>query len=350
MPELPDVEVYVAHLRRRVVGQTLERVRVANPFLVRSFDPPLKAVDGRTVSGVRRVAKRVVLDLEGDLHIVIHLMIAGRLRWRPPGTKVPGKVGLGAFDFPSGTLLFTEASTKRRASLYVVRGEEGVRALDPGGVEPLEADAGTFAAALRRENHTVKRSLTDPRIFSGIGNAYSDEILWRAKMSPVRLTQAMTDEEIERLRLATVATLREWVERLTRDAGDEFPEEVTAFRDEMAVHGRYRKPCPECGSPVQRIAYASNEANYCARCQTEGRLLADRGLSRLMHGDWPKTLDELEERKASGRNAVSSSAGRMAAATEGTTPEIGDADRAGAGTSSAKRGARPRRRATNTGR
>jgi formamidopyrimidine-DNA glycosylase len=332
MPELPDVEIYVAHLRRRVVGQTLERVRVANPFLVRSFDPPLRAIEGRAVVGVRRMGKRVVLDLDGDLHVVIHLMIAGRLRWRPPGAKVPGKVGLAAFDFPTGTIVFTEASTKRRASLYVVRGEAGVRALDPGGVEPLEVGASAFAAALRRENHTVKRSLTDPRIFSGIGNAYSDEILWRAKMSPVRLTQAMTDEEIERLRLATVATLRDWVDRLMRDAGDDFPEEVTAFRDDMAVHGRYGKPCPVCGSAVQRISYASNEANYCARCQTEGRLLADRGLSRLMHGDWPKTLDELEERKASARQSIAG----------------GDPPSALAGAPATKRPAKARRRATNS--
>jgi formamidopyrimidine-DNA glycosylase len=332
MPELPDVEVYVAHLRRRVVGQALERVRVANPFLVRSFDPPLRAVEGRAVVGVRRMGKRVVLDLDGDLHVVIHLMIAGRLRWRPAGAKVPGKVGLAAFDFSTGTIIFTEASTKRRASLYVVRGEAGVRALDPGGVEPLEVGAAAFAAALRRENHTVKRSLTDPRIFSGIGNAYSDEILWRAKMSPVRLTQAMTDDEIERLRLATVAALREWVDRLMRDTGDDFPEEVTAFRDDMAVHGRYGKPCPACGSAVQRISYASNEANYCARCQTEGRLLADRGLSRLMHGDWPKTLDELEERKASARQSI---AGGGPPATS-------------AGPPTAKRPAKARRRATNS--
>ncbi len=318
MPELPDVEVYVEHLRRRVVGQPLERVRVANPFLVRSFDPPLRESDGRRVTGVRRVAKRVVFDLEGDLHIVLHLMIAGRLRWRPPATKVPGKVGLAAFDFPNGTLLLTEASTKRRASLYLVRGEAGVRALDPGGIEPLSAEPSAFAAALRRENHTVKRSLTDPHVFSGIGNAYSDEILWRARMSPTRLTQAMTDDEIERLREATVATLTEWVERLRREAGDNFPEEVTAFREEMAVHGRYRKPCPACGAPVQRIAYASNEANYCARCQNAGRLLADRGLSRLLRGDWPKTLDELEERM--GKHATAPTPSRKAAPARNRAP------------------------------
>jgi formamidopyrimidine-DNA glycosylase len=247
------------------------------------------------------VGKRIVFDLEGDLHLVLHLMIAGRLRWKPPGAKVPGKIGLAAFDFACGALLLTEASTQRRASLHVVRGEAGVAALDPGGVEPFAVDAAAFGEALRRENHTVKRALTDPRIFSGIGNAYSDEILWRAQLSPVRMTKAMTDDEVARLHEATVATLREWMDRLALEAGDDFPEGVTAFREEMAVHGRYKKPCPRCGSPVQRIAYASNESNYCARCQTGGKLLADRALSRLMHGDWPKTLDELEQRKANAR-------------------------------------------------
>jgi formamidopyrimidine-DNA glycosylase len=306
MPELPDVELYVSHLRRRVVGQPLERVRVASPFLVRSFEPPLREAEGKCVHGVRRVGKRIVFDIDQaprDLHLVLHLMIAGRLRWKPPGSKVPGKIGLAAFDFASGTMILTEASTTRRASLHVVRGEAGVAALDPGGVEPLDVDAVAFGQALRRENHTVKRALTDPRIFSGIGNAYSDEILWRARQSPVRLTKAMTDDEIARLHAATVATLREWVDRLARETGDAFPEEVTAFREEMAVHGRYKKPCPECGSPVQRIAYASNESNYCARCQTGGKLLADRALSRLMRGDWPKTLDELEQKKANARTS-----------------------------------------------
>jgi formamidopyrimidine-DNA glycosylase len=297
VPELPDVEVYVDHLRRRVLGQALEAVRVASPFLVRSFDPPIAQAAGRRVAGVRRMGKRIVLGLEGDLYLVLHLMIAGRLRWRERGGKLPGKLGLAAFDFPNGTLILTEASTKKRASLYLVRGEDAVRALDPGGIEPLASDADAFAAALRRENHTVKRSLTDPHLFSGIGNAYSDEILWRARMSPVRLTSAMSDEEIARLHAATQATLREWTARLTREAGDDFPEGVTAFRAEMAVHGRYKQACPACGSPVQRIAYAENESNYCAKCQTGGKLLADRSLSRLMHGDWPKTLDELEARK-----------------------------------------------------
>jgi formamidopyrimidine-DNA glycosylase len=303
LPELPDVEVYVDHLRRRVVGQPLEGVRVASPFLVRSFDPPISLASAKRVLGVRRVGKRVVLALEGDLYLVLHLMIAGRLRWRERGAKVPGKVGLAAFDFPNGTLILTEASSKKRASLHLVRGEEGVRALDPGGIEPLSSDRVAFAAALRRENHTVKRSLTDPHLFSGIGNAYSDEILWRAKMSPVRMTSAMTDEEIARLHAAAQATLRDWTERLSRETGEEFPENVTAFREGMAVHGRYRQPCPECGAPVQRIAYAENEANYCAKCQTGGKLLADRSLSRLMHGDWPKTLDELEARKREGVEA-----------------------------------------------
>jgi formamidopyrimidine-DNA glycosylase len=304
VPELPDVEVYVDHLRRRVIGQVLEHARVASPFLVRSVEPPLRAVEGKRVREVRRVGKRIAFGLEEELWLVLHLMIAGRLRWREPLAKVPKKVGLAAFDFPAGTLLLTEASTKKRASLHLVRGHAGLKELDPGGLEPLEADIDAFAAALRRENHTVKRSLTDPHLFSGIGNAYSDEILWRARMSPVRLTSAMTDEEIARLHAATQMTLREWTAQLAMEAGEEFPEKVTAFRDRMAVHGRYRQPCPACGAPVQRIAYAQNEANYCARCQTGGKLLADRSLSRLMHGDWPKTLDELEARKAElGRGA-----------------------------------------------
>ena len=297
MPELPDVEVYVEHLRRRVVGQPLEHARIASAFLVRSFDPPIRAAEGKRVRSVRRMGKRIVFELDDDLFLVLHLMIAGRLRWRERGAKVPGKLGLAAFDFPTGTLLLTEASPKKRASLYLVRGKAAVDALDPGGLEPLTASTAEFAEALRRENHTVKRSLTDPHLFSGIGNAYSDEILWRAHMSPVRLTSKMTDDEIAGLHEATKATLREWTERLRKETGDDFPEKVTAFRDEMAVHGRYRKPCPACGSPVQRIAYAANESNYCAPCQTGGKLLADRSLSRLMRGDWPKTLEELEARK-----------------------------------------------------
>jgi formamidopyrimidine-DNA glycosylase len=298
MPELPDIEVYVSHLRRRIVGLLLDRVRVASPFLVRSFEPPITEAEGKSVENVRRIGKRIVVDLASDVHLIIHLMIAGRLRWRPPGAKIPGKLGLAAFDFPSGTLLLTEASTTRRASLHVVRGEAAVRALDPGGIEPLTADLDSFGAALQREQHTMKRALTDPHIFSGIGNAYSDEILWRARLSPVRMTKAATADEVARLHDATQSTLRDWVDRLTRETGDGFPEEVTAFRPEMAVHGRYKQPCPACGAPVQRIAYAKNEANYCARCQTGGKLLADRALSRLMHGDWPKTLEELERRRA----------------------------------------------------
>jgi formamidopyrimidine-DNA glycosylase len=246
------------------------------------------------------MGKRVVIALEGDLSVVIHLMIAGRLRWRERAAKIPGKLGLAAFDFSTGTLLLTEASTKKRASLHLVRGAEALRAMDPGGIDPLRSPLREFAEALRRENHTIKRSLTDPRIFSGIGNAYSDEILWAARMSPVRLTQKMSDEEVARLRDATRATLESWRDRLLGE-GEEFPEKVTAFREGMAVHGRYKQPCPECGSPVQRIAYAENEANYCAKCQTGGKLLADRSLSRLMHDDWPKTLDELEARMAKAR-------------------------------------------------
>jgi formamidopyrimidine-DNA glycosylase len=301
VPELPDVEVYVEHLRRRAVGQPLEHARIASAFLVRSFDPPIRAAEGKHVRSVRRMGKRIVFELDDDLFLVLHLMIAGRLRWWERGAKVPGKLGLAAFDFPAGTLLLTEASPKKRASLHLVRGKAAVDALDPGGVEPLTATTAEFAEALRRENHTVKRSLTDPHLLSGIGNAYSDEILWRARMSPVRLTSKLTDEEIARLHEATKATLREWTERLRKETGDDFPEKVTAFREEMAVHGRYKKPCPACGSPVQRIAYASNEANYCAPCQTGGKLLADRSLSRLMRGDWPKTLEELEARKQASR-------------------------------------------------
>jgi formamidopyrimidine-DNA glycosylase len=303
VPELPDVELYVEHLHRRIVGRPLAHVRVASPFLVRSFDPPIRAAEGKRVRSVHRLGKRIVMDLEegagkDDLHLVVHLMIAGRLRWREAGAKIPGKLGLAAFDFDNGTLLLTEASSKKRASLHLVRGAKALAALDPGGLEPLTASAREFGDALRRENHTIKRALTDPHLFSGIGNAYSDEILWRAQMSPVRLTAKMNDDEVERLRKATVATLREWTERLRKEVGDDFPEKVTAFREGMAVHGRYKKPCPACGSPVQRIAYAENEANYCARCQTGGKLLADRSLSRLMHGDWPKTLEDLEARVA----------------------------------------------------
>jgi formamidopyrimidine-DNA glycosylase len=301
MPELPDVAVYVECIEARVRGATLERVRLASPFLLRTVDPPLGTVAGARVLGLRRLGKRIVLALEGELFVVVHLMIAGRFRWRERGAKIPGRLGLAAFDFSTGTLLLTEASTKKRASLHVVRGEPALAALDPGGIEPLDADLGAFREALLRENHTLKRSLTDPRLFSGIGNAYSDEILHRARLSPVKTTSRLDDDEIARLHRATQATLGDWLARLRAEAGAGFPEKVTAFREGMAVHGRYGGPCPDCGAPVQRIAYAENECNYCPRCQTGGKLLADRGLSRLLREDWPRSLDELEEHMAKRR-------------------------------------------------
>ena len=294
MPELPDVELYRECLTARIVGHTLERVQLASPFLLRTVEPPLDRALGRRVVAVRRLGKRVVIALEGELFLVFHLMIAGRLRWRPRGAPVPRKVGLAAFEFSSGTLLVTEASSRKRASLHVVAGEDGLRALDPGGIEVLESDLAAFRAALIAENHTLKRALTDPRLFSGIGNAYSDEILHRARLSPIALTTQLDEAEIARLYDATQVTLRDWLDRLRAETGTGFPEHVTAFRETMAVHGRYRKPCPDCGAPVQRIAYAENETNYCARCQTGGRLLADRALSRLLKRDWPRTLEELE--------------------------------------------------------
>ena len=297
MPELPDVTVYLEALERRILGATLERVRLLTPFLLRSVEPPLTAVAGKRVTGLRRIGKRLVIALEDDLFLVIHLMIAGRLHWKAAGAKPPGKIGLAAFDFSTGTLLLTEAGTKRRAALEAVRGEPALRALDPGGIEVMDATREAFRAALVAENHTLKRTLTDPRVFSGIGNAYSDEIFHRARLSPVKLTQSLTDDEVRRLYEATRVVLTEWIERLRQDAGEGFPEGVTAFRPDMAVHGRYGKPCPDCGSPVQRIVYAENETNYCARCQTGGRMLADRSLSRLLHSDWPKTLDEWEGRR-----------------------------------------------------
>jgi formamidopyrimidine-DNA glycosylase len=296
VPELPDVELYLHALEPRIVGRRLEAVRFASPFLLRSIDPPLDAMVGHRVLSLRRLGKRIVWMLEGDLFIVIHLMIAGRFRWKPAGTAIPGKVGLAAFDFDNGTLLLTEAGSKRQASLYFVRGEAALAEHDPGGIEPLEASVEDFARALRLENHTVKRSLTDPHLFSGIGNAYSDEILHAARMSPMKLTAQMTDAEIERLYGSAVDTLTMWRDRLIADAGDTFPEKVTAFRPGMAVHGRYGQPCPVCASPVQRIRYASNEANYCPTCQTGGKLLADRSLSRLLKDDWPRSLEELEKR------------------------------------------------------
>ena len=297
MPELPDISVYVETIGAKVLGKPLERVRVASPFLVRTVNPPLRAVDGAKVIGLRRLGKRVVFALEGDLFVVVHLMISGRFRWRERAAAIPKKLGLAAFDFPNGTLLLTEASTKKRASLHVLRGEEALRELDPGGVEPLDVTTEVFGEALRRESHTLKRSLTDPHLFSGIGNAYSDEILHRARLSPTRLTRQLDDAEIARLHDATRAVLSEWTARLRAESGGEVPEKVTAFHDEMAVHGRYGKPCPVCGAKIQRIVHAENESNYCARCQTGGKLLADRALSRLLREDWPRSLDELEAKR-----------------------------------------------------
>jgi formamidopyrimidine-DNA glycosylase len=296
MPELPDIVVYLECLHPRVVGRTLEKVRLASPFLLRSVEPPPARTEGKTVRGLRRLGKRIVFELDGELFLVLHLMIAGRLHWKARGAKPPGKVGLAAFDFPGGALTVTEAGTKKRASLHIVQGEEQLAAHQPGGLEVLETGLGAFRAALRRENHTLKRALTDPRLFSGIGNAYSDEVLHRARLSPLTWTNRLADDETARLFDATRATLREWVERLRAEAGDGFPERVTAFRDGMAVHGRFGQPCPACGAAVQRIVYAENETNYCPRCQTGGRLLADRSLSRLLKDDWPRTVEEWESR------------------------------------------------------
>jgi formamidopyrimidine-DNA glycosylase len=304
MPELPDVELYLEALRPRVVGQQLERVRLGNPFVVRSIEPPVSAIEGKTVTGSSRLGKRLVFDFGDELFLVLHLMIAGRLRWRDRGAAIPGKVGLAAFDFPVGTLILTEAGARRQASIHLVRGKEALHAHDPGGLEVLPSSLAAFAERLLRENHTLKRALTDPRIFSGIGNAYSDEILHAARLSPMKLTSALTDREIETLYHAARDTLTAWLERLRAEAAGRFPEKVTAFRKEMAVHGKYGKPCPVCGSAVQRIVYARNEANYCSRCQTGGRLLSDRALSRLLREDWPKTLDELEQRRHDARSGA----------------------------------------------
>jgi formamidopyrimidine-DNA glycosylase len=295
MPELPDITVYVESLGVRIRGQRLEGIRLGNPFIVRTVDPPLSSTFGKTVEGVERIGKRVILALEGELFIVIHLMIAGRLHWKKPKSKIPGRVGHAGFDFFNGTLLLTEASTKKRASIHLVKGRTALAVFDRGGLEPLDSSLNSFRAALTLENRTLKRALTDPRLFSGIGNAYSDEILHRARLSPLILTQKLSDEEVVRLHNATTSTLNEWIERLRRETGREFPEKVTAFREEMAVHGKFGKPCPVCGTKVQRIVYAENEANYCPRCQTGGKMLSDRSLARLLKGDWPKTIDELEE-------------------------------------------------------
>jgi formamidopyrimidine-DNA glycosylase len=283
----------VESIAKRIVNQPLLKLRLGNPFVLRTVDPPPSELAGKRVTEVRRLGKRIVIGLESDLFIIIHLMIAGRFKWLPSGAKMPGKLGLAAFDFPNGTLLLTEAGSKRRASIHIVRGEESVHAHDPGGVEPLDISFDVFKDTLTRERHTLKRTLTDPHVFSGIGNAYSDEILHRARLSPVQLTTNLSDDEIARLFAATRSTLLDWTERVRAEATDRFPEKVTAFRPDFAVHGRYGKPCPDCGTPVQHIVYSENETNYCARCQTGGKLLADRALSRLLHSDWPKSIDEL---------------------------------------------------------
>jgi formamidopyrimidine-DNA glycosylase len=297
LPELPDILLYIHALAPRVLGHEVTGVRLVSPFLLRSVVPPLTDAVGRKVIALHRLGKRIAFELEGELFMVFHLMIAGRFRWSDLGAAVPRKAGLLALDFDSGTLILTEARSRRQASLHMTQGRAGLAAHDPGGLEVLSADEAGFAAALRQENHTLKRALTDPHLFSGIGNAYSDEILFAARLSPFKLTSSMSGEEISRLFHATRSTLSQWIDRLQQEAGTEFPRKVTAFRERMAVHGRYGQPCPECGSPVQRVVYATNEANYCATCQTGGRLLADRSLSRLLREDWPKTLDELERRK-----------------------------------------------------
>jgi formamidopyrimidine-DNA glycosylase len=297
MPELPDVVVYLEALERRILDQPLEAIRLSSPFVLRSVEPTIEEVVGRRVTGLSRLGKRLVWELEGERFVVIHLMIAGRLRWAARGARAPGRIGLAAFDFPPGSVLLTEAGSKRRASLHLVRGREALAEFARGGLEPLEAGPVEFAERLRLESHTLKRALTDPHLFSGIGNAYSDEILHRARLSPLQLTRRVSDDEVTRLHQATVAVLNEWTDRLRTETGAGFPEKVTAFRNGMAVHGRYGQPCPVCGGPVQRIRYAENETNYCPACQTGGRLLADRGLSRLLKEDWPRSLEELEERR-----------------------------------------------------
>lgn len=297
MPEIPDLTIYLETIGARTIGEPIEHLRIASPFLVRSVMPPIRTAEGKRVLGMRRIGKRIVFELEAKLFLVVHLMVAGRFKWKERGAKIPGKLGLAAFDFPKGTLLLTEASTKKRASLHLVEGEAALAEIDRGGLEPLTSTVETFGEALARESHTLKRTLTDPRLFAGIGNAYSDEILHRARMSPMKLTKNLVAEDVKRLHKATLDTLQTWIDRLRKEANGEVPEKVTAFHDTMAVHGKYGKPCPDCGSRVQRIVYAENECNYCARCQTDGKLLADRAMSRLLKGDWPRSLDELEEQR-----------------------------------------------------
>jgi formamidopyrimidine-DNA glycosylase len=299
MPELPDIAAYITALESRIVGQPIKQVRLASPFLLRTVQPPIASVEGRIVRELRRIGKRIAIGVEGDLWLVLHLMIAGRLHWRTPGAKLSGRQSLAAFDFPNGSVVFTEAGTKRRASAHVVAGEEGLRSIDPGGIDIFASDLASFRAALSTENRTLKRALTDPRLISGIGNAYADEILHAAQLSPVTLTHKLNQDEWERLFVATRQTLSLWIDRLRAEAEDGFPENVSAFRKGMAVHGRYGQLCPRCGEKIQRIRYADNETNYCARCQTGGRVLADRGLSRLLGSDWPRTLEELEALKRS---------------------------------------------------
>jgi len=297
LPELPDITVYVEALAARVLEQPMERLRIGNPFIVRTIEPPVSSVEGRRVIALRRIGKRIVFAMEANLFVVLHLMIAGRLRWRDRGAAIPGKVGLAAFDFPDGTAMLTEQGSKRQASIHLIEGAENLASLDPGGLEVIGSTLPEFAERLTRENHTLKRALTDPHIFSGIGNAYSDEILHAARMSPMTLTSSLRDTDIARLHDATIRTLERWIARLRHETGDSFPDKVTAFHAGMAAHGRYGKPCPDCGAPIQRIVYARNEANYCATCQTGGRLLSDRALARLLKQDWPKTLEEMERRK-----------------------------------------------------
>ncbi|HET6316937.1 MAG TPA: DNA-formamidopyrimidine glycosylase family protein [Chloroflexota bacterium] len=300
MPELPDLTVYLDFLNSTIVGQTLQRVRVASPFVLRTADPPLKAVEGKRVLGTRRLGKRLVMELDDGLFLTIHLMIAGRFRWREAGAAITAKIGLAAFDFPNGTLLLTEASPKKRAAIHIVRGEEALADFERTGLEVFDTDLDRFRERLLVGNHTVKRALTDPDLFSGIGNAYSDEILHRARMSPVKMTRSLDEDEVQRLFASTREVMQEWIDRLRQEANGGFPDKVTAFRKDMAVHGKYKEPCPVCGTPVQRIVHAENESNYCPTCQTGGKLLADRALSRLLKADWPRTIEELESRRRHG--------------------------------------------------